>query len=172
MKRTPGRGALVRVLAWRRLTARPLRSCVTAAGVAIGVAFLFSILSLNAQLTSTAHDTAALLHGPRLLQVVPASPGGLPEQLAAQLARDPRVAATAPLMVTRAKMSNGPRETGSVSQSHEKAAVISRFFIDRPIFATVLSVVITLTGGVALAYLPVAQYPRISPPGRSRLRAA
>ena len=30
-----------------------------------------------------------------------------------------------------------------------------------------LSVVITLTGGVALAYLPVAQYPRISPPGIS-----
>src|SRR6516164_8574370 len=45
--------------------------------------------------------------------------------------------------------------------------MISKFFIDRPIFATVLSVVITLTGGVALAYLPVAQYPRISPPGIS-----
>src|SRR5947209_8081463 len=43
--------------------------------------------------------------------------------------------------------------------------MISRFFIDRPIFATVLSVVITLTGGIALAFLPVAQYPRITPPG-------
>jgi len=43
--------------------------------------------------------------------------------------------------------------------------VISRFFIDRPIFATVLSVVITLIGGIALLYLPVAQYPRITPPG-------
>ena len=45
--------------------------------------------------------------------------------------------------------------------------MISRFFIDRPIFATVLSVVITLTGLIALWYLPVAQYPRITPPGVS-----
>src|SRR5579885_1558499 len=45
--------------------------------------------------------------------------------------------------------------------------MISRFFIDRPIFATVLSVVITLLGGIALYTLPVAQYPRITPPGIS-----
>ncbi len=45
--------------------------------------------------------------------------------------------------------------------------MISRFFIDRPIFATVLSVVITLVGGIALASLPMAQYPRITPPGIS-----
>jgi hypothetical protein len=43
--------------------------------------------------------------------------------------------------------------------------MISRFFIDRPVFATVLSVVITLIGGIALIFLPVAQYPRITPPG-------
>ena len=43
--------------------------------------------------------------------------------------------------------------------------MISRFFIDRPIFATVLSIVITLIGGIALLSLPVAQYPRITPPG-------
>jgi multidrug efflux pump len=43
--------------------------------------------------------------------------------------------------------------------------MISRFFIDRPIFATVLSVLITLIGAIALAYLPIAQYPRITPPG-------
>src|SRR3954462_9492782 len=43
--------------------------------------------------------------------------------------------------------------------------MLSRFFIDRPIFATVLSVVITLVGGIALFTLPVAQYPRITPPG-------
>src|SRR5262249_52227548 len=49
----------------------------------------------------------------------------------------------------------------------QRAAVISRFFIDRPIFATVLSVVITLTGSISLLYLPVAQYPRITPPGVS-----
>jgi multidrug efflux pump len=45
--------------------------------------------------------------------------------------------------------------------------VVSRFFIDRPIFATVLSVVITLVGLIAGYYLPTAQYPRITPPGVS-----
>ncbi len=45
--------------------------------------------------------------------------------------------------------------------------MISKFFIDRPIFATVLSVVITLLGAIALYTLPVAQYPRITPPGIS-----
>ena len=43
--------------------------------------------------------------------------------------------------------------------------MISRFFIDRPIFAAVLSIFITLTGGIALLYLPIAQYPPITPPG-------
>src|ERR1043166_1685995 len=43
--------------------------------------------------------------------------------------------------------------------------MISRFFIDRPIFATVLSLVITLVGGIALYFLPISQYPRITPPG-------
>src|SRR5262249_53247413 len=42
--------------------------------------------------------------------------------------------------------------------------MISRFFIYRPVFATVLSVAITLIGAIALFYLPVAQYPRIMPP--------
>ena len=42
--------------------------------------------------------------------------------------------------------------------------MFSRFFIDRPIFAAVLSIVITLAGGVALFSLPLAQYPRITPP--------
>ncbi len=42
--------------------------------------------------------------------------------------------------------------------------MISRFFIDRPIFAAVLSIVITIAGGVSLLVLPVAQYPEITPP--------
>ncbi len=42
--------------------------------------------------------------------------------------------------------------------------MFSRFFIDRPIFATVISVVITLAGGVAVFNLPVAQYPEVAPP--------
>src|ERR1700732_3522055 len=42
--------------------------------------------------------------------------------------------------------------------------MFSRSFIDRPIFATVISVVITLAGGVAVFTLPVAQYPEVTPP--------
>jgi multidrug efflux pump len=42
--------------------------------------------------------------------------------------------------------------------------VISHFFIDRPIFAAVLSIVIALAGGVAVFTLPIAQYPDITPP--------
>jgi len=42
--------------------------------------------------------------------------------------------------------------------------VFSRFFINRPIFASVLSIVITLAGGIALFTLPIAQYPEITPP--------
>jgi multidrug efflux pump subunit AcrB len=41
---------------------------------------------------------------------------------------------------------------------------LSHFFIDRPIFATVLSVFVTLIGLGALVILPVAQYPEIVPP--------
>ena len=42
--------------------------------------------------------------------------------------------------------------------------MISHFFIDRPIFASVLSIVFVLAGGVALFTLPVAQYPEVTPP--------
>src|SRR3569623_1721621 len=42
--------------------------------------------------------------------------------------------------------------------------MFSRFFIDRPIFASVLSIVITLAGGLAIFALPVTQYPEITPP--------
>ena len=41
---------------------------------------------------------------------------------------------------------------------------ISHFFIDRPIFASVLSVVMVILGGVAFGRLPIAQYPEIAPP--------
>nr|WP_297353520.1 multidrug efflux RND transporter permease subunit [uncultured Caldimonas sp.] len=40
----------------------------------------------------------------------------------------------------------------------------SRFFIERPIFAAVLSIIIVLAGLVSLKILPIAQYPEIAPP--------
>ena len=44
---------------------------------------------------------------------------------------------------------------------------MSRFFIDRPIFAWVIAIVIMLAGALAITTLPVAQYPEIAPPSVS-----
>src|SRR5689334_17297018 len=41
---------------------------------------------------------------------------------------------------------------------------ISHFFIDRPIFASVVSIVFVILGAVAFSRLPIAQYPDIAPP--------
>jgi multidrug efflux pump len=40
---------------------------------------------------------------------------------------------------------------------------MSRFFIDRPVFAWVIAIGMMLAGAIALASLPVAQYPAIAP---------
>ena len=41
---------------------------------------------------------------------------------------------------------------------------MSRFFIDRPVFAWVLAIMVMLAGGLSILRLPVEQYPRIAPP--------
>ncbi|PMM82725.1 RND transporter [Vibrio breoganii] len=45
--------------------------------------------------------------------------------------------------------------------------MLSRFFIQRPKFALVISIILTLAGAISLAVLPVSEYPRISPPSVS-----
>ncbi|MBV8316579.1 MAG: efflux RND transporter permease subunit [Planctomycetaceae bacterium] len=42
--------------------------------------------------------------------------------------------------------------------------MLARFFIDRPVLAWVISIVIVLLGGIAAALLPVAEFPEITPP--------
>jgi multidrug efflux pump len=42
--------------------------------------------------------------------------------------------------------------------------MLARFFIDRPVLAWVISVVIVLLGAIAAGFLPVAEYPEITPP--------
>ncbi|MBL8115683.1 MAG: multidrug efflux RND transporter permease subunit [Acidobacteria bacterium] len=42
--------------------------------------------------------------------------------------------------------------------------MFSRFFIDRPVFAFVISIFVTLAGVAAMRNLPIAQYPEIAPP--------
>lgn len=41
---------------------------------------------------------------------------------------------------------------------------MARFFIDRPIFAWVLAIIVMLAGILSIATLPIAQYPSIAPP--------
>jgi len=45
--------------------------------------------------------------------------------------------------------------------------VISRFCIDRPIFASVISIVIVIVGTISVLNLPIDQYPDITPPAVS-----
>lgn len=42
--------------------------------------------------------------------------------------------------------------------------ILSSRFIDRPIFAGVLSLIIFLMGAISLFQLPVSEYPEVSPP--------
>ena len=42
--------------------------------------------------------------------------------------------------------------------------MISKFFIDRPVFASVISIIIVIAGLVAMRSLPIEQYPSIVPP--------
>ena len=42
--------------------------------------------------------------------------------------------------------------------------MLSRFFLDRPVFAWVIAIIIMAGGGLAIYNLPIAQYPPIAPP--------
>ena len=42
--------------------------------------------------------------------------------------------------------------------------MFSRFFIERPIFASVIAILTVLAGGICIFILPVSQYPEIVPP--------
>ena len=42
--------------------------------------------------------------------------------------------------------------------------MFSKFFINRPIFATVLSIVVIIAGLMAIRGLPIEEYPQVTPP--------
>ena len=59
----------------------------------------------------------------------------------------------------------GPDVTGLASSpSVGRTIMLARFFIDRPVLAWVISIVIILLGAIAAGFLPVAEYPEITPP--------
>src|SRR5476649_22522 len=57
-----------------------------------------------------------------------------------------------------------PRQLQRQRWRRNKAGTMSRFFIRRPIFAIVLSLILMLVGGIAVFKLPVEQFPPVSPP--------
>src|SRR5437016_14658549 len=65
-----------------------------------------------------------------------------------------------------AERSRRNRDRSRRRRGIERAASmnLSHFFVDRPIFATVLSVFLIIVGAAAYFTLPVAQYPEIAPP--------
>src|SRR5271170_6135274 len=50
------------------------------------------------------------------------------------------------------------------AKSRRPSSLFAHFFIERPIAASVLSIVIVVAGAIAYTVLPVAQYPEIAPP--------
>ena len=49
--------------------------------------------------------------------------------------------------------------------------MLSRFFLDRPVFAWVIAIIIMLAGVLAIYNLPISQYPPIAPPSILHRRA-
>ena len=44
--------------------------------------------------------------------------------------------------------------------------MLSKFFLERPVFAWVIAIMIMVLGGLAIHILPITQYPPIAPPSR------
>src|SRR5512143_4084713 len=56
-----------------------------------------------------------------------------------------------------------PCQKQNLQREANRRPVFSRFFIERPIFAAVIAIMICIAGFVAMTALPVEQYPRITP---------
>ena len=64
----------------------------------------------------------------------------------------------------RQGMQVNPKPTRPVNQSAQVTKSMSKFFINRPIVAMVIAIFTVIVGAVAIAGLPVAQFPDIAPP--------
>ena len=48
--------------------------------------------------------------------------------------------------------------------------MLSRFFLDRPVFAWVIAIILMVLGCLAIQNLPISQYPPIAPPAIAMVR--
>src|ERR1051326_7119267 len=60
----------------------------------------------------------------------------------------------------RRSVQNPARRAGK----SERSTIMSKFFINRPIVAMVISILMVVIGAVTIAQLPIAQFPQIAPP--------
>src|SRR3546814_15538239 len=67
-------------------------------------------------------------------------------------------------MPSRARATSPSADTTSPPSPRERDMNLSKFFIDRPIFAGVLSMLIFVSGLLALRALPISEYPEVVPP--------
>jgi len=88
-------------LAWRSLRARPLRSLLSAVGVALGVAVLFAGLATNAGIESSVEGTVGDLVGRAQLRIAAFGETGLSPQTVEAIERTPGVSVTAPALQRR-----------------------------------------------------------------------
>ena len=54
-----------------------------------------------------------------------------------------------------------------IRASIDKIKTFSRLFVERPRFAMVIAIVLTMAGVMSITWLPVSQYPRLTPPSIS-----
>ena len=51
-----------------------------------------------------------------------------------------------------------------IRESIDKIKTFSRIFVERPRFAMVIAIVLTMAGVMSITWLPISQYPRLTPP--------
>ena len=54
-----------------------------------------------------------------------------------------------------------------IRESIDKIKTFSRIFVERPRFAMVIAIVLTMAGVMSITWLPISQYPRLTPPSIS-----
>jgi putative ABC transport system permease protein len=96
------------ILAWRGLSARPLRTALTAAGVALGVAIVTATLVANQAAADSVQRAAAELLGKADLRVRAFDDAGLTPRAVSSLRRLPGVTASAPVAERRLTVSTPP----------------------------------------------------------------
>ncbi len=109
--KVPGFSAMVKCMGLRHMLEKKLRSGLTIAGVAAGVALVLSVTSMNSTLLASTKSSVLQATSTNLAQISSPSPAGLPESLSAQIASTPGVEKAVSLLQIHTEMSNLSSQT-------------------------------------------------------------